>query len=724
MRDRPGGGLGGHPAVVQKASRARQTAAEVWVDTLRWSKYIREAIRHLTSFSMTLKPIAESTLPLGSRQTDLEELSKRFIKPLFDVDRFNLVEQLSDYGIDLHGEIKQESQVTGLQFKLQLKATDDIVANGDGSYSKSVTLKNLNYLLNQNVPAFYVFYLESEKAAYFCSHMDFIRDLAKSKPDWQDQENHTIRFSRRLDQSAIDEIYNLVMKQGEAMRQVRYRLSTSLLPEAQGDRILVAPDLTVVDDGEIGRIIELFGVLMCNQGRWLEVLALHDKGSRSSSRSAAYMLSVSLAYFYTGKLPEAMAELKKTIAKRNELPEELQGTLTYFDASIRFGIGALDEQEYRAQLATISPQDPVAPYMKLEEMSHQYGEARNEDYEGAYQQFEAQVRAWILNDETTDNLKLLARAELVRFGGERLVTRYKDMLAYARTFEEVLGLGVEGRQDAHKRAVEEWDVWTKSAAELRKDARAKNNASIAHTVVLSEARVILEFDIIRQVIGGGQETEESIGVLEVVLSNLDKAFQSFQAQQFHENMLAALSLKYEILQYLKRDVQPTVELLNELVALGDMKEHRARLKRLLGGGSIHQLYITAVEEAHKRAEAETREKECLVAEMKALDAQDLKKNVPADGERVIEFFPPQFFAFPADQTEVVFEILNVEKDVRPQFESMWAKGITPIANWYVCPITEEGPGNGYADHRGIESWRNVHRIRSAFFEHKFHRVEG
>lgn len=673
---------------------------------------------------MTLRPIAGSSLPMGSRQSDLEELSRRFIVPLFDVERFHLDQQLSDFGVDLHGQIKEDGKFTGLQFKLQLKAAEDVKPNKDGSFSKSIELKNLNYLLNQGVPSFYVFYLEEGQTAYYCSVMDLIRDLHHRNPDWQDQQNHTIRFSHQLNQTGVDEIYDLVMKQGEAIRQVRYRLTTSLPPSASGDRVLVAPDLTVVDDGEIGRFIEHFGVIMCNQGRWLEVLALHDKGSRSSSRSAAYTLAVALAYFYTGKLPEAMSELKRTIAQRKELPEELQGTLTYFDASIRFGIGALDEQEYRMQLATITPEDPIALYMKLEEMSLQYGEARNEDYEAAYQEFEAQVQAWIAQAETTDNLKLLARAELVRFGGERLVTRYKDMLAYARAYEDALGLGVEGRLDAHKRAVEEWDVWTKSAAELRRDARARNNASIAHTVVLSEARVILEFDIVRQVIGGGEETEESIRVLDVVLTNLDRAFQSFKAQQFHDNMLAALSLKYEVLLYLKRDVQPTVVLLNELVALGDMKEHRVRLKRLLEGETIHKLYITAVEDAHNKAEADNREKERLIAEMKALDAREEKRKGPTDGERTIDFFPIRSFVFPADQTEVVFEILNVEKEARPQFESMWVMGITPIANLYVSPIKQEGPGNGHADYRGIESWRNIHRVRSAFFLHKFPRVDS
>jgi hypothetical protein len=677
-----------------------------------------------TAFRMTLRSIEDSSLPQGSRGTDLEELSRRFILPLFDVERFHLDQQLKDFGVDIHGQIKQGGKVTGFQFKLQLKATDDVTPNADGSYSKSVTLKNLNYLLNQNVPAFYVFYLEGEKAAFFCSLLDFIRDLTQTNPDWQDQPNHTIRFSRKLDQSAVDEVYNLVMKQDEAIRQVRYRLTTSLPPSATGDRVLVAPDLTVVDDGEIGRFIERFGVHMCNQGRWLEVLALHDKGSRSSVRSAGYSLAVSLAYFYTGKLPDAMAELKKTIALRDELPNELQGTLTYFDASIRFGIGALDEGEYRTQLAKINPEDPIALYMKLEEMTRRYGESRNEDYDAAYQDFAAQVKAWLDQTETTDNLKLLARAELVRFGGELLVTRYKEMLAYARAYEDALGLGIEGRLDAHKRAVSEYEVWSESAAELRRDARAKNNSNVSHTVVLSQARVILEFDIIRQVIGGGEETEESIHVLDVVLTNLDRAFQSFKGQQFHANMLAALSLKYEVLSYLKRDTQLTVVSLNELVALGDMKEHRATLKRLLEGETIHRLYINAVEDAQNKAEADNHEKDRLIDEMKALDASEDKRRGPADGERTIDFFPIGSFIFPADQTDVVLDILNVEREARQQFESMWAMSITPIANLYVSPIKQEGPGNGYVDFKGIESWRNIHRVRSAFSQHKFLRVDG
>jgi hypothetical protein len=86
------------------------------------------------------------SLPKGSRNQDLETLSKRVFEPLFDTERFALKTEYIDNGIDYRCEIKYKGNITGFGFNFQLKSRDHSQPNKlDGSHSKSLNLSNIEY---------------------------------------------------------------------------------------------------------------------------------------------------------------------------------------------------------------------------------------------------------------------------------------------------------------------------------------------------------------------------------------------------------------------------------------------------------------------------------------------------------------------------------------------------------------------------------------------------
>lgn len=95
-------------------------------------------------------------------------------------------------------------------------------------------------------------------------------------------------------------------------------------------------------------------------------------------------------------------------------------------------------------------------------------------------------------------------------------------------------------------------------------------------------------------------------------------------------------------------------------------------------------------------------------------------NIDDAGE--IDLFPIQYFQFPKSRREEVYKILDIIPDARPTFDKMLdTEKVIPIANIYNNPIEYEGHGDMvHSTH--IEQWRNIHRIRAAFFEKGFPRL--
>jgi hypothetical protein len=73
--------------------------------------------------------------------------------------------------------------------------------------------------------------------------------------------------------------------------------------------------------------------------------------------------------------------------------------------------------------------------------------------------------------------------------------------------------------------------------------------------------------------------------------------------------------------------------------------------------------------------------------------------------------------------DLVFEILNIADSAKSNFLFMFENSIIPTANTYYKLIKKEGPQEGNLALKGFESLENMYRIRKAFYENKFYRIE-
>jgi hypothetical protein len=74
-----------------------------------------------------------------------------------------------DKGVDGTLEIKIDDHFTNLRSQIQLKSTESITANQDGSVSLSIETSNFNYLLNGPSP---LYVLSAARTKWFDSWYD------------------------------------------------------------------------------------------------------------------------------------------------------------------------------------------------------------------------------------------------------------------------------------------------------------------------------------------------------------------------------------------------------------------------------------------------------------------------------------------------------------------------------------------------------------------------
>ena len=92
-------------------------------------------------------PLKDILLPKTNENEDLETISEQTLMPLFDVTRFEFcTRDRRDKGIDITFDTKKDGSHLGFRFIIQLKATNTIKPNTDGS------LNERSNLVIQNTP--------------------------------------------------------------------------------------------------------------------------------------------------------------------------------------------------------------------------------------------------------------------------------------------------------------------------------------------------------------------------------------------------------------------------------------------------------------------------------------------------------------------------------------------------------------------------------------------
>lgn len=678
----------------------------------------------------------EMKLPSTNHNEELESISENALRPLFDISRFHFCTQdRRDKGVDLTYEIKKSDNHTGFRFVIQLKATESIQPNkSDGSFSLQLDTSNINYLLNHNAPAFYIFYSSATNIFYYESVTDILKFLQVKNGDWGKQTSHSYRFSKQLLPTGINEMYDAALNHGILSRNLKEKsvlIASSAHPE---DRISLKNGVEMTDDQSIRNLIEVLGFELINDGKWGEVLFMHNKATGHVSTTALYNLVLGICNYYAGLRWDALSFLIRSRGLRAELREEMQNLLDYFESTVKYDIGLLTTEEFDERMKNLEESSLVGLYIKMEKAKENYINSLGEVKGEQYSQFVKNMNEVIFDPKANQNIQLTAKCEMILFEG------FKNNMDYIKEVSRLKAFGADWGSDqirlhAARHFVQVHSTWKQKVIAIRKEATESKNQFAYFTALTNEAKVSYQFDVNTSMITIGlelpaqvnPETPDRTDFYNYLKGILGQSGNYFSEIGHVENTLAAYFTLYELYHYTgEREKADKIMIELENVANKyDLDGHINKLANLKNGGTTHERFKNWISEIFGNVEADKKEHDKMIAEMTAMDEAE-KQIIDKAGTDlvIINLFPIGYFMFPLAQKERVFDILQIQNaEAKESFNRLFGIAIT-IANIYCIPIEREGPLNGHKANRGMESFRNLYRIRKAFFESKYYRNEN
>lgn len=683
----------------------------------------------LALFDLFMNLLDDIQLPKGSPKEELEQLSKDKLRSLFDNSLFEIREETyRDKGLDLVIELKYKGFYTNFRFLVQLKSTDTKTPNSDNSYSWQIDTSNIQYLLNGGLPAYYICYVKSIDTFYFRQLNDFLYEISSKLNDWNSQNSHILRTINVLNNSSISQIYEDVKNRSQKTRELNEKLQLAK-KEDKSRKISITSDYKITDETSIVDLIEQIGFTIINEGRSNEVVVLSEKVSNDIT-SPLFNLIVGIAHYYTSHLFDALSFFQKARRQKKVLPEDLCEHLEYFDTIVKYSTGYINEAEYLNILDSLKQSKHLEYYIKIENAKNKYANSLNQE---SFEIFRNELFEIINNDNVNSNIKFIAKCEYLLYWGSKISMDHFRGIAFINAIESKTGHNHKLRVDSANNWLFENQEWEKFYQKLNKEIIEAKDFFAFNMCKHNEVKVRFELIVFTTIVKFEDKIPEEPSIedfdntdtINVMLKNLDKIANNYKSLYHIENLIATLSTKYEVLQFINKQKESD-EIVNELKELIDfhgLKECKRKLDFLLDHGTTKERLVKLFQDTVGKSKAERAEYHSIIKEMKTIDNQEIKENENDNNDKTttIELFPIGHFSVQKNRLNEFYQLLQIDSNkLIRHLEYFFDNEIIPVLNIF-NEIKEEGYCNGMMDDKGIVSWRKIRDIRVKLYEKKFKR---
>lgn len=545
----------------------------------------------------------DANLPKVNPNEDLETISNNYFRPLFSVGKFEIrSESARDKGIDFHIELKKEqstgdSVYTNFRFAVQLKATESIEVNTDGSFSIQIYSSNINYLLNNGMPAFYVFYHKPTHSFYYENVNNFVAELQKKDVDWSKQEKHSLRFSKLLDADAISAVYQETFDNGILLRQLNQHLKFSVT-DNQSSGIIIDQKNEVYSVAENIDYLDKYGHELINGHHFNFIIEIEQRTHPRPDATPRFNLICGIAYFQRGNLYKAMELLKLAQKKAESFEPDVQAMLTYTLLNAKFLLGIMNKQDFNDEMSKITENQDSGSFFEIEKA---YNELTSNKVKSAIgiKTFYQAIFDIVNKDEKNVSMRITAYAKIL---GAEAVILFNDLelnFTYfiGRLKEPLKSEAYLEFLELEKTYLKRLDALTKFALKNRYFLGVSNLVSdkvewdyrkIFHKHLLSNWKKNT-FELNTPL------NENDIEILKQGCQKLDKIVGTYEMLEHRENLITCLNTKYEILDFLGQTDEAIVTKTKILTVIEDhdFVGLQARHNDMINGKTGHQKFINS-----------------------------------------------------------------------------------------------------------------------------------
>lgn len=534
-------------------------------------------------------------LPSSSSKEDLETISRNKFSLLFSPTLFEIrQENQRDKGIDLTIEIKKDGSYTNFRFAVQIKSTESIKPNKDGSISFPVEVSNINYLLNNGMPAYYVLYDHNSENFYLEDVNQVYYGLIKKHNPKNIPEKVKVKFSKLLSPVLITEIYDHTFDNGILLRQLNSHLKFPNTKPAKG--IVIDGDNEVYSVEQNIAFINKFGFMLLNNADFDRVIEIEQRTHPRTEASATFNLVCGIAYFQRANLFKALELLKAAQHKSAEFTADIQSMLSYTLLHAKYLLGMISKLDFQQELSTLMNGDDLGSFLQVEKAYKVFVRREETDADGLQTLYKT-LHQIILKENDSNSLRVIAYAQILSAESKILIN---DL---TMNFFQICGRV----NDLFKtNTYKQWDILAKTF-EKRLDsviefALSQKNFMAVSNLSSTKIDWIYEKTYIRHLLKNWNKTafdldkpldKEDLDILLKYSVKLDKIAETYEMLQHKENLILCLSRKYELLHFAgqKKDANLVAKRILEIIEANDLNGLKAQYNELINGETSHEKFI-------------------------------------------------------------------------------------------------------------------------------------
>lgn len=498
----------------------------------------------------------DADLPRVNTNENLETTSGNLFKALFPVEKFEIrAEQDRDKGIDFHIELKKALVsggwgYTNYRFAVQLKATNTIRKTADGTYGIQIFSANIMYLLNNGMPAYYVFYHHPTQSFYYENVKNFVKQLQSKNPEWHKKEKHKLYFSKRLDQQSILEIYEETFANGNVFKHVSHYLKFPNAKESSQGLIIDADNM-VHSVAQNIEFIDQFGADLVNKHYFNTIIEIEKRSWPRNDATPRFYLFCGIAYFQRGNLYKALELLNDAKKHSKEFDNQGQAIIAHTILSARYLLDMITKEQYDLEMTKINSIEESGSFFQIEKAFEELSSNRTGLAVSMAKFYDTMTK--IIENEKSAVIRTVAYNKIVDAESTIL---YHDL---AMNFAYFIG---RVKDPLQSRAYLEWLELEKKYLK-RLDAIAEYADKCGHHIgvgnlTLTSVKWNYEkafhthylacwkgrsFDLLQPI------DEEMIHMLEKLCASLDRLAELYGAMEYKENMISCMILKFQILHF-------------------------------------------------------------------------------------------------------------------------------------------------------------------------------
>jgi hypothetical protein len=537
------------------------------------------------------------SLPVSNPAEDMETISRNKLSLLFDPSLFEVRQELQrDKGIDLVIELKQDNTYTNFRFVIQLKSTASAKVKKDQTISYPVDVANINYLLNYGMPAYYILYDHTGATFYIePAHKVFQALIKKHHPE-KHPKQFKITFSKTLTTETIKETYQETLENGLLLRRLNAHLNLPTVNTKQAG-ILIDDDNEVYSVEQNIEFVERYGLMLLNRSEFKRIVEIEQRTHPRTTASPIFNLVCGVAYFQQASLFKAIEFLKSAHNSAASFEPAIKSMLVYTYLQAKHLLGMMSEADFKKDISELMQTEQLGSFLELEKVYTLFTED-NEATETKIKTLHNKISTLISDDPDNTHLRIRAYSIILNIEEKQLL--HNLPLNFVMLCGRIPNLKAT---KTYKKWKELDDLHSGRQRSVLKYCLDTHNFLAASNIAMDISEwnyqklfiffVLTNWDSQTLAVKGELSTEELSSLAEES-KKIDKVIEGYEMLEHRENMIQALSFKYELLSFFgnKTDAEATLAYIKSLIEKYDLNALIAKYQSLIHGSSRYNKFRT------------------------------------------------------------------------------------------------------------------------------------